>query len=82
MPVNIRVADCTDWNGQAVEDRLRTVRAIRAAVAGPEGRGVVLSDRKAYDLFQRICDSPNARAFTLYVLYVRAAGFQSVQPAG
>jgi hypothetical protein len=82
VKVDIRVADCTDWNRQSVEDRLRTVGAIRDAVRGPAGEGVVLPNDKAYGLFERICDSPNARAFTLYVLYVRAAAFQSVSPRG
>lgn len=75
----IQLADCTDWGEGSVEERLGTVRQIRAFISGPVpgtgGRGVVLDDDYAYDLFERACSSDIARGFNLYKIYVRAAAF-------
>jgi hypothetical protein len=75
----IELADCTDWNEGTVEERLGTIRQIRAFISGPVpgtgGRGVTLDDERAYDLFEQACASSVAQGFTLYKLYVRAAAF-------
>ena len=75
----IELADCTDWNEGSVEERLGTIRQIRAFISGPVpgtgGRGVALDDERAYDLFEQACSSSVAQGFTLYKLYVRAAAF-------
>jgi hypothetical protein len=76
-PINL--ADCTDWQEASVDERLRTIEQIREFVGGPVsgagGRGVVLDDEKAYDLFENYCENEFARGFKLYKLYSRAAAF-------
>lgn len=76
-PINL--ADCRDWKDGSVEERLGTVAAIReftgGSVAGTEGSGAVLSDDRAYDLFENYCENEFARGFKLYKLYGRAAAF-------
>lgn len=75
----LNVADCADWNEASVEERLSTVGEIRrytgGRVAGAGGEGVVLSDERAYDLFENYCANEFARGFKLYKLYGRAAAF-------
>jgi hypothetical protein len=41
----------------------------------PAGRGSVLDDKDAYNLFDRYCANQFARGFKLYKLYERAAAF-------
>jgi hypothetical protein len=75
----IELADCTDWNEGSVEERLGTIRQIRAFIGGPVpgtgGTGVTLDDERAYDIFEEACSHSVAQGFTLYKLYVRAAAF-------
>ncbi|MGH2957538.1 MAG: hypothetical protein ACRDL6_11145 [Solirubrobacterales bacterium] len=75
----IELADCTDWNEGTVDERLGTIRQIRAFISGPVpgtgGGGVTLDDERAYDIFEEACSSSVAQGFTLYKLYVRAAAF-------
>ncbi len=77
-PINL--ADCSDWKDASVDERLGTIREIRnfsgQEVAGSGGGvGVTLDDEKAYDLLDNYCENDFARAFKLYKLYGRAAGF-------
>jgi hypothetical protein len=75
-----RLADCTDWRKGDVRERLGTVREIRAFAGGPTGsppgRGRVLKDEQAYELFENYCKNRFARGFKLYKLYTRAAAFK------
>jgi hypothetical protein len=81
----IELADCTDWNEGSVEERLGTIRQIRAFISTPVpgtgGRGVTLDDERAYDIFEEACSHSVAQGFTLYKLYVRAAAFSPESPA-
>ncbi|HYU62045.1 MAG TPA: hypothetical protein VEK39_14915 [Solirubrobacterales bacterium] len=76
-PINL--ADCTDWEQASVEERLGTIEQLRnfvgGEVAGSGGRGVVLDDEDAYQLFENTCANEYARGFKLYKLYSRAAAF-------
>jgi hypothetical protein len=76
-PINL--ADCTNWNDASVEERLGTIAQLRlfngARVPGTQSNGPTLDDQKAYDLFENYCSNEFARAFKLYKLYGRAAGF-------
>ena len=47
--------------------------------SSPAGRGSILDDKQAYDLFNSWCSTSFARGFKLYKLYERAAAF-SGQP--
>ena len=75
----INVADCTDWNDGSVEERLGTIAQIHDFVGGPVGgtggTGVVLSEDRAYDLFENVCENEYARGFKLYKVYGRGAAF-------
>jgi hypothetical protein len=75
----IELADCTDWEEGSVDERLGTIRQIRAFISTPVpgtgGTGVTLEDEKAYDLFEEACSHSVAQGFTLYKIYVRAAAF-------
>ncbi|MBN1527565.1 MAG: hypothetical protein JW895_00770 [Thermoleophilaceae bacterium] len=41
----------------------------------PAGTGAVLSDERAYELFEGYCKAGFAKRFKLYKLYTRAAAF-------
>jgi len=64
-----------------VAQRRTIVEQLRRFAGGPVGssagiqRGPVLSDDRAYRLFQSYCAKPFARGFKLYKLYTRAAAF-------
>ncbi len=73
----LRLADCDDWNGSGVDERLTTVRQLRDLNAGPNEavRGPVLDDEQGYDVLEGQCEPEFAGAFKLYKLYGRAAAF-------
>jgi hypothetical protein len=86
-PINL--ADCHDWNQADTEQRLGTIKELEGFAGGPvvgnnasspSGRGSVLSDQQAYDLFNNYCKPEFARGFKLYKLYERAAAFAGHQP--
>lgn len=86
-PINL--ADCHDWNQANTEERLGTIKQLEGFAGGPvvgnsatapSGRGAVLSDKQAYDLFNNYCKPEFARGFKLYKLYERAAAFTGHQP--
>ena len=76
---SIQLADCTDWNEGTVDERLGTIAQINDFTGGPVGgtggTGVVLSEERAYDLFEATCANEYARGFKLYKLYGRGAAF-------
>ena len=83
-PINL--ADCHDWNQANLLERLGTLKQLKDFAGGPvvgnnasapAGRGSVLSDWQANDLFNNYCKADFARGFKLYRLYGRAAGFAS-----
>jgi hypothetical protein len=85
----ISLADCNDWNQANTEQRLGTIDQLKGFASGPivgnnasspSGRGSVLDDKEAYNLFNRYCAQSFARGFKLYKLYERAAAFTG-QPA-
>jgi hypothetical protein len=86
QPINL--ADCHDWNQANTEQRLGTIKQLKDFAGGPvvgnsatapSGRGAVLDDQQAYDLFNNYCKSDFARGFKLYKLYERAAAFTGHQ---
>jgi hypothetical protein len=78
---SLRLASCTDWKFATVAQRKVTVEQLHKFAAGPVGSsagiktGPVLSDDRAYKLFQRACARSYARGFKLYKLYEHAAAF-------
>lgn len=81
--VPLKLVDCSDWERADTAERLGTVRALRDFAGGrtgsPAGYGATIPDEDAYRLLQGYCSAPFARAFRLYLLYNRAAGFQSLK---
>ena len=78
---SLRLASCTDWKFATVAQRKVTVEQLQKFAGGPVGSsagiktGPVLSDDRAYKLFQRACARSYARGFKLYKLYEHAAAF-------
>jgi hypothetical protein len=78
---SIRLDNCTDWQRASIEERRTTVAQLRKFAGGAVGssagiqHGPVLSDGRAYKLFQNYCTRPFARGFKLYKLYTHAAAF-------
>ncbi|MDQ6810658.1 MAG: hypothetical protein M3Z95_02005 [Actinomycetota bacterium] len=78
---SLRLDNCTDWNRATISQRRATVLALRKFAGGPVGssagmaNGPVLSDDRAYKLFQGYCANFFARGFKLYKLYTHAAAF-------
>jgi hypothetical protein len=80
----ISLADCNDWKQANTAQRLGTIQQLKDFASGPivgnnatspAGRGSVLDDKDAYNLFDRYCANQFARGFKLYKLYERAAAF-------
>jgi hypothetical protein len=78
---SIRLDNCTNWRWATPAQRRETVAQLRKFAGGPVGssagiqHGPVLSDGRAYKLFQSYCSKPFARGFKLYKLYTHAAAF-------
>jgi hypothetical protein len=78
---SISLDNCTDWQKGTIVQRRDTVLQLREFAGGPVGSsagiqiGPVLSDDRAYKLFQSYCAKYLARGFKLYKLYERAAAF-------
>ena len=81
--VELRLADCDDWNQATVSERLGTVQELTDFAGGPTGspggHGNTLSAKRGYDVLQAWCKNSFARGFKLYKLYTRAAAFTPPQ---
>jgi len=72
---------CAQWKAGTVKQRDGALIRLRKFAGSPVGSssalqyGHVLSDERAYRLFQSFCAHHFARAFKLYKLYERAAAF-------
>jgi hypothetical protein len=76
---SISLDNCTDWQHATIAQRRDTVLELRefagSAIGSSTGiqHGPVLSDDRAYKLFQSYCANYFARGFKLYKLYTHAA---------
>jgi hypothetical protein len=72
---------CAQWEAGTATQRHGALARLRKFAGSPVGssagiqNGHVLSDQRAYKLFQSFCAKRYARAFKLYKLYERAAAF-------
>jgi hypothetical protein len=72
---------CAQWQAGTVAQRHGALLRLRKFASSPVGsssgiqNGHVLTDQRAYKLFQSFCSKHFARAFKLYKLYERAAAF-------
>lgn len=80
LGANVQVLECADWNAGSTEERLGTIEQLRGVVGGQVpgtgGRGKVLDDDEAYDLFERACGQDFTRAFSLYKMYATSAAYR------
>jgi hypothetical protein len=77
----LQSARCAQWRSGTLAQQRAIVRALAATVGGPSGnaRGTTLSEPEAFGLLNRACANPVARHFVLYEIYIRAAGFKSLE---
>ena len=85
---NIQVFDCADWQKATPEVREYVLKRMHAIgndqISGPdvEGRGSVLTDEQATEMFDSTCANPRARGFVLYKIYAFSRGFRGSEPGG
>jgi hypothetical protein len=75
----VRLVDCSDWRTASPSQRSAIVEGVKSVSGGPTGspagKGPVLDDDRAYELFEGYCKADFAKRFKLYKLYTRAAAF-------
>jgi hypothetical protein len=81
---SLRLANCTNWKSATVAQRKVTVEQLQKFAGGRVGSsagiktGPILSNERAYKLFQTACAHTYARGFKLYKLYEHAAAFVGI----
>jgi hypothetical protein len=81
---SLRLANCTNWRSATVAQRKLTVEQLQKFAGGRVGSsagmktGPILSNDRAYKLFQKACVHAYARGFKLYKLYEHAAAFVGI----
>ena len=76
------LANCGEWKRATPKQRRFTVDDLRGQLTGqgdPKARSV-LSDERAYEVFEHACKQGYADQLRLYKLYVRAAAFEPLRP--
>ena len=85
---NLQLFNCADWNAADQPVREYVLRKLHEIgndqIIGPgvQGRGSVLTDEQATQMFDNRCADPRARGFVLYKLYAFARGFRGASPPG
>lgn len=83
LGVELRLANCSDWEAGTAAERLGTIAQIAnysgGPVGSPGGHGATMDSGRAYEVMQEYCSHSFARGFKLYKLYTRAA---STAPPG
>lgn len=83
---NLQLFDCGDWNaaGEPVRryvlDQLHELGNDQITGPGVQGRGSVLTDAQARQMFDGRCADPRASGFVLYKLYAFSRGFRGGTP--
>jgi hypothetical protein len=86
QPGTLGKLTCRDWNGANLDGKTAIIEDIRLFAGGEvtgtgvQGRGPVLDDERAYELFEGRCKDPVADNFLLYKLYTHAAAFAGGAP--
>lgn len=77
LGVELRLADCDDWEAGTAAERLGTIAQIANYSGGPignaGGHGATMDPNRAYDVMEEYCSHSFAHGFKLYKLYTRAA---------
>lgn len=85
---NLQLFNCSDWNAadQPVREyvlrRLHEIGNDQISGPGVRGRGSVLTDEQATEMFNSTCANPRARGFVLYKLYAFSRGLRGSAPPG
>lgn len=85
---NLQIFDCADWNAAGPPVRRYVLSRLHEIgndqVSGPDvqGRGSVLTDEQATEMFDSTCENPRARGFVLYKIYAFSRGFRGSAPPG
>jgi hypothetical protein len=83
---NLQLYTCADWQRSDEPTRRYVIRRLREVTSGEvsgtgvRGRGTILPDDQARDLFGNYCRQRFARGFVLYKVYGQAAGFAGGTP--
>ncbi len=75
------LANCGQWKRANPPQRRKTVEDLRGQLTSQEDPNArsVLSDERAYELFQHACRQSYASEIRLYKLYVHAAAFEPLR---
>ena len=76
--VRLQTVTCRDWLAAPPGQQANTIDRLEEVAAGPEGIGTTLPDEVADSTLDARCRPRFARAFLLYEIYNRAAGFRSL----
>lgn len=85
---DLQLFNCADWNAadqpvrEYVIGRLHEIANDQITGPGVQGRGSVLTDEQATQMFNNRCADPRARGFVLYKIYAFARGFRGSSPPG
>jgi len=76
------LANCGEWKRANPRERNFTVDDLRGQLTEQDNRSErsVLSDERAYEIFEKACRQSYADELRLYKLYVRAAAFEPLRP--
>jgi hypothetical protein len=76
------LANCGEWKRATPKERRFTVEDLRGQLTEQTSKSErsVLSDERAYEIFERACRESYADDLRLYKLYVRAAAFEPLRP--
>ncbi len=76
------LANCGEWKRATPRQRQRTVEDLRGQLTAQDDAKArsVLSDERAYEVFQRACRQSYADGLRLYKLYVHAAASSRCGP--
>ena len=77
-------ASCRDWRNGTEEQRYATIEDIRGQLTpqSSETAESDLSDERAYEIFDHICENEWAATLRLYKLYAHAQPFAPLDPDG
>jgi hypothetical protein len=75
------LANCGEWKRATPKQRRVTVEDLRGQLTAQDDRTArsVLSDERAYEVFQHACKQSYADGLRLYKLYVKAAAFEPLR---
>jgi hypothetical protein len=76
------LANCGEWKRATPKQRRATVEELRGQLTEQTSKSErsILSDERAYEIFEHACRQRYADDLRLYKLYVKAAAFEPLRP--